>query len=143
MQVQEIMTKSFEMINASAKITEAAQKMKSMNIGVLPVTEGNKIIGVITDRDMVVRAIAEDKEVGKVDVKDIMSPEIARCMAEDNVDEAAKIMKEKQVRRLIVLDNKNTPVGIVSLGDIAAKAHSEQLAGQTLDAISQPCHPSR
>ena len=143
MQIKNIMTTNFEMINSTESITEAAKKMKSLNVGVLPVKEDNKIVGMITDRDMVVRALAENKEAGSVIVKDVMSPEIARCSSEDNIEDAADIMKEKKLRRLIVLNSENAPVGIVSLGDIAAKADSEQLAGQTLEVVSQPCSPSR
>ena len=143
MQVKEIMTTNFEMINSTEPITEAAKKMKSLNIGVLPVKEDNKIVGMITDRDMVVRALAENKEAESITVKDVMSPEIAHCSSEDNIEDAANIMKEKKMRRLIVIDSENAPIGIVSLGDIAAKADSEQLVGQTLEAISQPCSPSR
>jgi len=143
MQVKEIMTKNFEMVNSTDSLIEAAKMMKSLNVGVLPVMEGNKIVGLLTDRDIVIRALAEDKDANSIAVKDVMSPEIARCTSEDNVEDAANIMKENKVRRLLVLDNDNTPVGIVSLGDIAAKSQSEQLAGQTLEAVSQPCCPSR
>jgi CBS domain-containing protein len=143
MQVKEIMTKNFEMINSTDSLTEAAKKMKSLNVGVLPVREGNKVIGIITDRDIVVRGVAENKEPAEESAKEIMSAEIARCSSEDSVEEASRIMKENQVRRLLVLDKDNTPVGIVSLGDIAAKTESDQLAGQTLEGVSKPCSPSR
>jgi CBS domain-containing protein len=137
------MTGNFEMISSSDRIVEAAKKMKLLNVGVLPITEGNKIVGVITDRDIVIRALAEGKDLNSTAVKDVMSLEIARCSSEDSIEEVANIMKEKKLRRLIVLNSENIPVGIVSLGDIAAKAHSEQLVGQTLEAVSQPCAPSR
>lgn len=137
------MTKEFEMVSSSGQIKDAAQKMKSLNIGILPVIEGNKIVGMITDRDMVIRALAEDVEAGSIMVKDVMSPEVARCSSEDSIEDATKIMKEWQLRRLIVMNEENIPVGILSLGDIAAKCGSVQLAGQTLEAISQPCCPSR
>jgi len=117
--------------------------MKSLNIGVLPVKEANKIIGVLTDRDIVIRALAEGKDTESITVKDVMSSEIARCSSGDSVEVAMNIMKEKKVRRLMVLDADNSPVGIISLGDIAAKTESEQLIGQTLEAVSQPCCPSR
>jgi CBS domain-containing protein len=143
MQVKEIMTRDFERINSTASLIEVAKMMKSFNIGILPVKEGNKIIGILTDRDLVIRALAEDKDAGSITVKEVMSSEIARCSSEDSIEEVTNIMKEEKVRRLIVLDSDNTPVGIVSLGDIAAKTGAEQLAGQTLDAVSQPCCPSR
>jgi CBS domain-containing protein len=143
MQVKEIMTKNFEMINSTESLTDAAKKMKSLNVGVLPVREGNKIIGIVTDRDMVVRGLAENKEPKDSSVKDVMSSEVARCSSEGDIEEAARVMEANKVRRLLVLDNENTPVGILSLGDIAAKTESEQLTGHTLEAVSQPCSPCR
>jgi len=143
MQVKEIMTKDFEMINSSETLIDAAGKMKSLNVGVLPVREGNKIVGLLTDRDIVIRALAANRDSRTTTVKDVMSSEIARCTTEDSVDDASGIMRENKVRRLLVVDNDGTPVGIISLGDIAAKTESEQLAGQTLEDVSQPCTPSR
>lgn len=143
MQVKEIMTRHIEMVNATESVLDAAKKMKSLDVGVLPVKEGNKIIGMITDRDIVIRALAEDKSGGTTLVKDIMSSEIQRCSSEDSVESAAAVMKEKQLRRLLVLDPDNTPVGIISLGDIAAKSHEEQLAGETLEEISKPAGSAR
>jgi CBS domain-containing protein len=143
MQVKEIMTKDFEMVNSSETLIDAAGKMKSLNVGVLPVREGNKIVGLLTDRDIVIRALAENRDARTTTVKDVMTSEIARCTTEDSVDDASRIMRENKVRRLLVVDNDGTPVGIVSLGDIAAKTESEQLAGQTLEHVSQPATPSR
>jgi CBS domain-containing protein len=143
MEVQDIMTKEFEIVSSNDNILQAAKRMKALNVGILPVKDGNKITGIVTDRDIVIRALAENKEPKNVKIKDIMSPKIASCSADDSIEEAASIMKEKQVRRLIVLDNQNMPVGILSLGDIAAKSKLDLLAGETLDAISQPSRPWR
>ncbi len=143
MQVKEIMTKDFEMINSSETLIDAAGKMKSLNVGVLPVREGNKIVGLLTDRDIVIRALAENRDARTTTVKDVMTSEIARCTTEDSVDDASNIMRENKVRRLLVVDNDGTPVGIVSLGDLAAKTQAEQLAGQTLEDVSQPSTPAR
>lgn len=143
MQVKEVMTRDFEMIESSASLTAAAMKMKSLDVGVLPVSEGDKIVGMLTDRDIVIRALAEDIKAHDVTVKEIMTPRIVYCSEDENIEDAAAIMRDKKIRRLIVLDYQDIPVGIVSLGDIAAKAHSELLVGQALEDVSQPCHPSR
>jgi len=143
MNVKEIMTQGIEMIQPSDTLVQAAKKMEALNVGILPVKEENKIVGVVTDRDIVLRALAKNKQAETTRVKDVMSSRISRCSAADSVEDAARIMKENKVRRLIVLDNENRPIGIVTLGDIAAKAKSEQLAGETLDAVSQPCGPAR
>jgi len=143
MQVKEIMTKEIETISGSASISEAAKKMKSLNVGVVPVIEGNDLVGMITDRDIVIRGLAEKEDVSNVPVKDVMTTQVLSCSAEDSVEDAVKMMEDKQVRRLIALDESGAAVGIVSLGDIAAKAHSDALAGEALEAVSEPCCPSR
>jgi CBS domain-containing protein len=143
MKVSEIMTPDFEMIDSTSSLTEAAQKMKSFNIGFLPVQEGNKLIGLITDRDIVVRAVAEGQDPNATPVKDIISSELVFCHEDDSVEDVARLMEENQVRRLIVTDYSGTPVGIVSLGDIAAKTGDERLAGEVLQRVSKPAAPVR
>ncbi len=136
MKVKDIMTEEFETIEPSESIVEAAKKMKSLNVGVLPVSQEDRIIGMITDRDIVVRVLAEEEDAESVTVEDAMSPEIVSCSAEDEIEHAADLMKEKQIRRLVVFDIFNKPVGVLTLGDIAAKTHASQLSGQILEAVS-------
>jgi CBS domain-containing protein len=143
MQVKDVMTSGFETINSSADLTQAAKKMKALDVGVLPVMEDDKIVGMITDRDMVIRALAENRDAGSVIVREVMSEHVTYCSFSDTIEEAANIMRDKQVRRLIVLDEDNTAVGIISLGDIAARAHLEELAGVILEGVSEPSHSSR
>jgi CBS domain-containing protein len=143
MQIKEIMTHKVEMVNASDSVTDAARKMKTLNVGVLPVRDGNKLVGIITDRDIVIRAMAESDQSGRMSVKEAMTADITYCFSEDTIEDAAHIMSEKKVRRLVVLDSSNKPTGIVSLGDIAVKPKAEQLAGHTLEVVSEPCSPSR
>lgn len=142
MQVREIMTKDIETIVPSAALIEAARKMKSLNVGVLPVSENGAIVGMLTDRDLVIRGLAEGSDAGSMQVADIMSRDVVHCPSDASVEEAALLMEERQVRRLVVLDN-GFPIGIVTLGDLAAKTGSEQLKGETLEAVSQPCSPVR
>ncbi len=138
MTIKEIMTTSFEMIDSTGSLKEAAQKMASLNVGVLPVREGTKLIGLLTDRDIVVRGLAEERDLSRTQVKDIISSELVRCSQDDSVEDAARLMEEEKVRRLIVLDQAGKPVGIVSLGDIAVKSKQEQLVGAALESISTP-----
>lgn len=143
MTVREIMTQNFEMVESSATLTQAAQKMKDLDVGVLPIKEGTKLIGLVTDRDIVVRALAAGRNPESTQVKDIISSEIVYCREDNSVEEVAGIMEDRQIRRLIVCDSEQKPTGIVSLGDIAARTKQEQLAGEALEAVSEPARPSR
>lgn len=143
MKISEIMTAKFEMIDSTNSLREAAQQMKSLNVGFLPVKEGTMLIGVVTDRDIVVRALAEGLNPDSTQVKDIVSSEIVYCYEDDNIEDAARLMEEHQVRRLIVTDHDRTPVGIVSLGDIAVRTGQERLSGEALEQISEPAAPAR
>jgi len=143
MKVSEIMTSDFEMIDSTHSLTAAAQKMKSLNVGFLPVQEGTRLIGLITDRDIVVRALAEGLDPDMTQAKDIISSELVFCYEDDSIEDAARLMEDNQVRRLIVCDRDRTPVGIVSLGDIAAKTGDERLAGEILERVSEPAAPVR
>lgn len=143
MKVSEIMTSDFEMIHSTDSITDAAGKMKSLNVGILPVQEGTRLVGIITDRDIVVRALAEGRDPNITQVKDIATSDIIYCFGDDSVEDAATLMEQNQIRRLIVTDHDLTPIGIISLGDIAVKTGQERLSGETLEQISEPAHPAR
>ncbi len=141
MKVSEIMTSDFEMIDSTSSLTEAAQKMKSLNVGFLPVQEGTRLIGLATDRDIVVRAVAEGLDPNSTQVKDVITSELVFCYEDDSIEDVARLMEDNQIRRLIVCDRDRTPVGIVSLGDIAAKTGDERLAGEILERVSAPAAP--
>jgi CBS domain-containing protein len=143
MNVSEIMTSSFEMIDSTDSLREAARKMKSLNVGFLPVQEGTMLIGLVTDRDIVVRGLAEGQDVDSTQVKGIISSEVVYCFEDDSIEEAVRLMEENKIRRLIVVDHDRIPVGVVSLGDIAVKTRQEQLAGEALERISEPAVPVR
>lgn len=143
MKVNEIMTSDFEKIDSTGSLFEAAQKMKLLNIGFLPVQEGGKLLGLLTDRDIVVRGLAEGLDPRRTAVKDIASFDIVYCFEDDSVEDAARLMEDNQVRRLIVVDHNQTPIGIVSIGDIAVKSGESQLAGEILERVSEPATPVR
>jgi CBS domain-containing protein len=143
MNVSEIMTTDFEMIDSTSSLIEAAEKMKSLNVGFLPVKEGTRLAGLLTDRDIVIRGLAEGLDPGSTQVKDILSSEVVYCYDDDSVEDAARLMEDNQIRRLIVVNHDQTPVGIVSIGDIAVKSGQEQLAGEILERVSEPAAPVR
>jgi CBS domain-containing protein len=136
MKLQEVMTRNIEFIDGDAPLQQAAERMRDMDVGVMPVREDNNVVGLITDRDLVVRGVAEGKNTDSTPVKDIMTTEMW-CMKEtDTVEEAAKTMEGKKVRRLLVLNEQGSVSGIVSLGDVAV--HSKpSLGGETLEEISK------
>ena len=143
MQVREIMTYNAESVNAHSSITEAAQKMKALEVGALPVWEADNLVGMITDRDMTVRAIAEGKDPNSTQVSEVMTPKIFYCFEDDDIHEAAQMMEEKSIHRLLVLNQDNKPVGFVSLADFAVKSRDERLAWEILEKISEPACPRR
>ena len=143
MQVKDIMTRDVEMISSDAKIVEAAQKMKLLEIGALPVWEGDELVGILTDRDITVRAIANGKDPAATRVSEIMTPEIFYCYQDDDIQHAAQLMEEKCIRRLLVLGSESEPVGFISLADLSVKTRDEHLSGEVLEKVSEPACPHR
>jgi predicted transcriptional regulator len=132
------MTRGVECIHPDDSLQMAAQRMKELDVGTLPVCgENQELVGMITDRDIAVRSVAEGYDPWTEHVGDAMTPNVVYCFENEDVDEAAKLMKENQVRRLTVLNQAKRLVGIVSLGDIARAANRE-LTGRTLRAVSEP-----
>jgi len=138
MQVKNVMTKGAECISPSTSLQEAASKMKTLNVGSLPVCEGDHLVGMITDRDITVRATAEALPPGLGQVRDVLTPAVVYCFEDQDVKEAARLMTENQIRRLVVLNRDKRLVGIVSLGDLAVETGDEKLAGKTLEHVSLP-----
>ena len=138
MQVKDVMTRGAECVRPDATLQEAAQKMKSLDVGPLPVCDNDRLVGMLTDRDITVRAVAEGKDPRATRVRDAMTEGICYCFEDDDVADAARVMKERQIRRLVVLDGNKRLAGIVSLGDLAVETGDEHLAGETLEHVSQP-----
>jgi CBS domain-containing protein len=137
MKLNEIMTKLVETVAPDTPIQEAANRMRSLDVGVLPVFKGDRLVGMLTDRDLTVRAIAEGKDPKTTAVQEAMTADVAYCFEDQDVEEAGRIMKENQIRRLPVLNRDKLLVGIVSLGDLATRA-DEKRAGETLEKVSEP-----
>jgi CBS domain-containing protein len=138
MQIQQILTSQIETIRPDATVREAARKMRDLDCGALPVCEGERVKGMITDRDIVIRAIADGGNLDQ-SVRQVMTKDIACCFVDQDISEAARVMSERQVRRLPVLNRKNKVVGILSLGDLALDG-PEMLATEALKRVSEPGH---
>ena len=143
MQVKEVMTRDVEIISPHSTLQEAAALMKKLDVGPLPVCQDDRLVGVVTDRDITVRATAEGQDPWGTRVRDVMSTKVVSCFDDQEVEEAAALMRKNEVRRLLVLDRNKRLVGIVSLGDLAVKAGDEQSAGDTLEHVSTPAKPRR
>lgn len=142
MKVNEVMTYGVDFVRPDSTIREAAEKMRSKNEGVIPVFEGSEPVGMITDRDIVVRAIAEGREPSATRVKDVMTPEVFFCMEDMDLEEAAHIMEYKKIRRLLVKDEKRNVIGILSIGDIATSTPKE-FTGEVLKEVVGVAYPER
>jgi CBS domain-containing protein len=143
MQIKEVMTRDVEVIRPDDSIQEAARKMKDLDVGAIPVCDGERLVGMITDRDITIRATAEGRDPSNTTAQETMTPEIYYCFENQNIEDAALLMMEKQIRRLPILDDNKKLVGIVSLGDVAEDIEDNEIAGATLEEISRPSEPDR
>lgn len=141
MQLSEILTRDVETIRPDTSAREAAQRMRSMDVGSLPVCDGQRLLGIVTDRDLALRVLAEGRDPNATPVQEAMTPDVCYAFEDDDVRRAAEIMKDRQIRRLPVVNRDKKLVGIVAIGDIATHA-TDQLSGDTLEKISQPSRPA-
>ncbi len=139
MQLSQIITRDVETIRPDTSAREAAQRMRSMDVGALPVCDGRRLLGMVTDRDLTLRILAEGRDPNATTVQEAMTPDVRYAFEDDDVQRAADIMKEHQIRRLPVVNREQQLVGIVALGDLATTG-KDQLSGDTLEQISQPSH---
>lgn len=139
MKVKDIMSKDIASVNSEDSVQKAAQIMKDHDIGSVPVCCDGKIAGIVTDRDIAVRTIAEGQDSKQQKVREIMSPSPATGDPEMDVHDAARIMSQKRIRRLPIIENDSI-VGVVSLCDISTEPVLEDNAGEALKNISQPGH---
>jgi CBS domain-containing protein len=143
MRVAEVMTRNVEVISPDASLQQAAQKMEELDIGVLPVCDGHRLVGVVTDRDIAVRGVSTGASPTGTLVEDCMSREPACCYEDDSIDDALDGMETRRIRRLMVLDRDGRLAGVLALGDIAVKAAADLDTGAALAEISRPAQPDR
>lgn len=142
MQIKDVMTRDVRIAQPDQSIRQAAQTMLDLDVGVLPVGENDRLVGMITDRDIAVRGVA--KGCGPdAKVREVMSTQVMYCYEDEAVDHVAQNMAEIQVRRLPVLDRDKRLVGIVSLGDIATDVRQPDEVADTLKKVSEPSRPDR
>jgi CBS domain-containing protein len=136
MDVRQVMTPDVVVASPDDTLQHAAEMMVDIDAGVLPVGENDRLVGMLTDRDITVRAVAAGKSPAECRVRDVMSPEIKYIYEDESLEDAARNMSELQIRRLPVLNRDKRLVGIVSLGDLALK--KKGTAGDALKGVSRP-----
>ena len=141
--VREIMTPGVDVIAPTATTADAARNMKNLDVGAIPVCEGENLLGMVTDRDLVLRVMADGRNPLEAKVGEVMTPGLYFCYDDEEVETAAALMSEKQIRRLPVLSRTQRLVGIVSLGDLAVDALTTQTSGAVLHNVSDPSQSGR
>jgi CBS domain-containing protein len=135
MLVHELMTPWVLTVPPDTTIQEAARKMRTHRIGMLPVSDNRVIVGVVTDRDIVVRAVAEAKHAKLTSVQEVMSPIVVTCLVDNDLEDACALMEANHIRRILVRNHEGRLAGVLSVEDIASRAHKERLTGQTLRGV--------
>lgn len=135
MKLKEVMTEDVQCISPDTTLSEASRRMADLDVGFLPICENDRLSGVVTDRDIVIRGVAERK-TGDTPVKDVCSSPVQFCYDDQDVSEAVRLMESKQIRRILVLDRNKRLCGVVSLGDLAVQTADERLSGEVLEKIS-------
>ena len=141
MQIQDLMTTEVKTVKPGTPLQELARTMREADIGALPVVEKEKLVGMVTDRDIVIRGLAEHADLADTTAKDVMSSGMYYCFKDQSVAEVLENMGEVQLRRLAVVDRDKSLVGIVSIGDLA-KAGSARKTAEALSGISSENHAS-
>lgn len=137
MRIKDVMTPGVEAVTAEVSITMAAARMRDDNIGSLPVIDRDRLVGMITDRDICCRVVAEGRDPDTTRVKDVMSTDVLFCFEDQDITAAAGLMEMHRVRRIVILNRDKTLSGFLSVEDLARWNH--RLAGEVLEAV-RPSH---
>lgn len=141
MRADEVMTRDVVSVRPDAMVREAARMMDELNVGALPVCDGRRLVGIVTDRDIVVRSTADGMRPDATPVQAVMTGEVSWCFEDDPVEKVEEAMAQRQIRRLPVVDRDKRLVGMIALGDLATERAPG--AGEALRRISQPSEPDR
>jgi CBS domain-containing protein len=133
--VKTAMHKGAEWVGPQTSVTEIAKKMRELDVGSIPVGENDRLIGMVTDRDIICRGVANGRDVNNLTARDVMTKGIVYCRDRDSIDEALGLMESKQIRRLPVIDDNKRMIGMLSFGDISHAA-PPKLAGELMAAVS-------
>ena len=140
--ISEMMTTGVRSLSPSDTLQSAAQAMEALDIGSVPVCDGQRLVGMVTDRDIAIRAIAQGLPAQSTTVSQVMSGDVKWCYEDQTVEEATYLMQQAQIRRLPVVDRDKRLVGMLALGDVSVKADAAQ-AASALQGISNPSEPDR
>ncbi len=143
MDLKDIMSRNVEVVSAGASLRDAARKMKELDVGLIPVCDGDRLKGVLTDRDITIRATADGRDPAKTMVSEIMSTDLAYGREDQEVGEAVSVMEARQIRRLPIVNKDKRLIGIVTLADIAVHYGDRDLSGEALEEVSAPAEPKR
>jgi CBS domain-containing protein len=141
MKILDIMTRDPELIDPNSSVRDAARRMRDEDFGALPVGENDRLTGMVTDRDITVRAVAEGRDPATTTVRDVMSEKVFYCFEDDDVEDAARCMADNQVRRLPILNRDKRLTGIIALADIATS--HDQCETIALEGVSEPSIEAR
>ena len=143
MKVKEVMTREVEVIHPQSGLQQAAMTMRKLDVGALPVVKEGKLKGIVTDRDIAVRAVAESRDLTTTLVDDVMSRDVLSVREDDDIQTAAQVMADRQVRRLPVLDRQGKLIGILSMADLAVDSGDSHATEKAIEGVSQPAKPRR
>ena len=136
MRLEDVMTQPVQRVAPHSTLQETAEIMRASNVGFLPVVENTKVLGVVTDRDIAVRGVAPGLDPIHSKTSDIMTTEVVWCFEDEDVDEAARIMGDREIRRIVVLDRNRSLTGIFSLADLAYRTQDERLTAEVMEQVS-------
>ncbi len=140
MEVREIMTRDVHVVHPDTTLQDAAIEMRKLDIGGIPVCDGERLVGFLTDRDITVRATAEGLNPASTPVSEVMTEDMVYCTEDQRVDDVADSMRRMQIRRIAVLDGDRRLIGIVSLADIALQSKDEHVVSELVEGVSEPAH---
>ncbi len=138
MQIKDVMSRDVQVIPPDLPVKDAACKMRDFDTGFLPVGENDRLIGMITDRDIAVRAVAEGKDTRICQVRDAMTKEVVYCFEDQDTEDAADLMSDRQLHRLPILSRDKRLVGVLSVGDLARKVAGQ--VSKAMEGISRSTH---
>jgi CBS domain-containing protein len=138
MLIRDVMTHAVECVGPGDTVRAAAAKMRDLDVGSVPVCDGDRLAGMLTDRDIAVRCVADGHDPDMCRVQETMTPGVVYCFDDQPVEEAERVMMDRQIRRLVVLNRDKRLVGIISLGDLAVRAGDREQAGEVLQEVSEP-----
>jgi CBS domain-containing protein len=142
--VADVMTRDVRCLGSQDTVVQAAKVMDELNVGVIPVCDGGRLVGMVTDRDIVVRGVARELDLAQCKLDDVMSGHVRTVREDDDLDDVLSAMASAQIRRMPVVDQQDQLIGIVSIGDIAAKGGEDEAdVGMSLGDISEPAEPDR